>query len=197
MAHIKPQMLLDALQGLLVLEERDAMTRHIGQCEVCAGEFKQYAGLLDALSLPETEHAPSEAVEKANRIFQPTERSQPIVRETIASLVFDNWSGSAIAGIRGTAESRQLMLSAEGHDIHLNIDSAYIHGQLLTAGTQEFKSDFTAHLIDEDHTEIDSASANALGEFLLNRTSATEGSILIRFSDGHIIACPLPAGEEK
>ena len=65
------------------------------------------------------ENAPQSLLRNVEHMFD----EQPLtVRRVLASLVFDSFAQPALAGARGGAPaSRQMVLRAEGFDIHLKI----------------------------------------------------------------------------
>ena len=62
------------------------------------------------------------------------------LREVVARLVFDSFSDPLAVGVRGASDAQQLLMQAEGIDLHLRISYAprAIAGQLLQRYDERF-----------------------------------------------------------
>src|SRR4051812_30149011 len=82
--------------------------------------------------------APQRLLRKAEGVFAKTS-----IREVLASLIFDSFLYPSLAGARGSsASARQMVLRAEGFDIHLKIwgvtPGRRMAGQILARGEGSF-----------------------------------------------------------
>jgi hypothetical protein len=119
------------------------------------------------------ENAPQSVLRRAERVFDRSEStpSSRTLREVLASLVFDTLAQPALAGARGgttATTQRQLVLRAEGFDIHLKMwgvtPGRRIAGQILARGESAFVSGARLHLIREGE-RYDSTTVDKFGEF--------------------------------
>jgi len=93
----------------------------------------------------------------------------PTIPRVPALLVFDSLKQPALAGARGgTGTSRQVVLRAEGFDIHLKIWGASagkrMAGQILACGEGAFVRGSRLHLL-RDGERIGSTAVDKFGEF--------------------------------
>jgi hypothetical protein len=120
----------------------------------------------DRLHRHNLESAPAFVTHAANDIFEP--RNEKSLREIIASVLFDSFSQPALAGARGSAAARQLLLSAEQFDVHLRMSTVgnqrRIAGQILSRGKDIDLTGAQLHLLSEGK-RIETAVADQFGEF--------------------------------
>jgi hypothetical protein len=114
------------------------------------------------------ESAPQPVLRKAEGVFE-AKTPQASIREVLASLVFDSFLYPSLAGARGTSSSaRQMVLRAEGFDIHLKIwgvtPGRRMAGQILARGESAFVNGARLHLI-RDGERFHSTSVDKFGEF--------------------------------
>ncbi len=132
------------------------------------------AGDLDLMELPvllkraNLVSAPHSLLRAVEAVFdQPAERPRTI-REALAALVFDSFAQPSLAGARGAATSRQMVLRAEGFDIHLKIcgvaPSRRMAGQVLARNERSFVHGARLHLI-RDGERFISTAVDKFGEF--------------------------------
>jgi hypothetical protein len=114
------------------------------------------------------ESAPQSIIRGAENMFEPPAK-KPTVRQVLASLVFDSFAQPVMAGARGaTATSRQMVLQAEGYDIHLKIwgtaSARRMAGQILARSERSFVHAARLHLL-RDGERLDSTAVDKFGEF--------------------------------
>jgi hypothetical protein len=114
------------------------------------------------------ESAPQSLLRSVEGMFAQTEKPLTI-RQVLASLVFDSFAQPALAGARGgAAMSRQVVLRAEGFDIHLKIWGAVprrrMAGQVLARNEGSFVHEARLHLI-RDGERFVSTAVDKFGEF--------------------------------
>jgi hypothetical protein len=119
------------------------------------------------------ENAPQAVLRRAERVFAPAAAapSSGIIRQVLASLLFDSLAQPALAGARssgGVTSQRQIVLRAEGFDIHLKIwgvtPGKRLAGQILPRGEGSFVQAARLHLI-RDGERYDSTAVDKFGEF--------------------------------
>lgn len=119
------------------------------------------------------ENAPQSVLRRAERVFDrsgSSTASAGTLRQVLASLVFDSLAQPSLAGARGTTTTaqRQLVLRAEGFDIHLKMwgvaPGRRMAGQVLARGESAFVSGARLHLI-RDGERYDSVTVDKFGEF--------------------------------
>lgn len=91
------------------------------------------------------------------------------IRQVLASLVFDSFAQPSLAGARGGATTaRQMVLRAEGFDIHVKIwgvtPCRHMAGQVLARGDGAFMHRARLHLI-RDGERYSSTAVDKFGEF--------------------------------
>lgn len=108
-------------------------------------------------------------------------RMESAARPAIASTLFDSHAQPALAGTRGTAEARHLVLRAEGFDIHVKIwgpaSGRQMAGQILARGAAVPVEGARLHLLREGE-RMASTVADRIGEFGFN--SVPEGLLSIQ-----------------
>jgi hypothetical protein len=137
--HIPFGRLLDLAEGRLQADERNKLEAHISSCPRCAAEAGELERLIALMRSDTAEDAPQSVIKQAVILFQRREQpavstdSQKIIR---ASLRFDSLGMAPAFGVRsGEPSARQLLYSAEDHDIDLRIEPAeggwVLSGQVL------------------------------------------------------------------
>jgi len=94
---------------------------------------------------------------------------RPNIRRIVATLVFDSFAQPALAGARGGAVSaRQMVLRAEGFDIHLRIwaepPGRKMVGQILARKDGGSVEGTQLHLLHQEE-RFDTVTADKFGEF--------------------------------
>jgi hypothetical protein len=138
------------------------------------------------------ESAPQSVLRRAERVFdgsKPAAPSSGTLRKILASLVFDSLTQPSLAGARGTTTTmqRQLVLRAEGFDIHLKMwgvtPSRRIAGQILSRGESSFVSSARLHLI-RDGERYNSTTVDKFGEFEFEKVP--EGFLSLQIDLPHL-----------
>ena len=135
--HVKLDKLADMAEGRLAPSEQDALVAHTSTCHRCSEKLSQFRLAIEMMGSDTLEDAPSYALEMANRLIRT--RIKPdasVVKQVIVSLKFDSLQASPAFAVRSGANSeRQLLFSAGGNDLHLQIRQAeerwVISGQVL------------------------------------------------------------------
>jgi hypothetical protein len=102
-------------------------------------------------------------------------------------LTFDSFLTPAVAGARGSAGARQIVLEAPDIDVHLKVwmdeDHRRMAGQILPRGNEGFLPTAFVHLL-RGQERLDSSSTDAFGEFQL--AHVPDGAISIQIDLPHI-----------
>jgi hypothetical protein len=133
------------------------------------------------------ENAPQSLLRTAEGMFSPP-AAKPTIRQVLASMVFDSFAQPALAGARGASSmSRQMVLSAEGFDIHLKIwgtsSARRLAGQVLSRSESSFVHTARLHLI-RDGERFGSTAADKFGEFEFE--TVPEGFISLQVDLPHL-----------
>jgi hypothetical protein len=115
------------------------------------------------------ESAPQSLQRSAEGMFDQRVEKPLTIRQVLASLVFDSFAQPALSGARGGAAiSRQMVLRAEGYDIHLKIwgvaPQRRMAGQVLARNEGSFVHGARLHLI-RDGERFSSIAIDKFGEF--------------------------------
>jgi hypothetical protein len=142
--------------------------------------------------------APEHVIQRALNVWQARRQSQAepsLLQRVLAALTFDSGGASPLAfGMRSAGSAtRQLLFSAEGHDIDLRISPAgdpptdhwLVSGQVLGPD-----SEGVVVLTDENGATAGESPLNELGEFRLPRVRTGEYTVTVRLSGREIV---LPA----
>ena len=97
------------------------------------------------------------------------------MRTLIAEIVFNSLTHASLTGLRGSAESQQVILRAEDLSIHLRISKPdrerVILGQLLQGSPGKFVQGAQMNLISGSEN-IGSTATNVVGEFRFGKAPA-------------------------
>jgi len=115
------------------------------------------------------ESAPQSLLKSAEGMFNKLVEKPLTIRQVLASLIFDSFAQPALAGARGGAAiSRQMVLRAQGYDIHLKIwgvaPQRRMAGQVLARNEGSFVHGARLHLI-RDGERFSSTALDKFGEF--------------------------------
>jgi hypothetical protein len=127
--HITFEVLTD------IAEQRANEDPHLAECRECTETLQQLRHTFALMKKDAAEDAPRDVLFRAISLFQPAEKVS-LVRRIMAVISFDSLTSAPAFGTRsGATEVRQLIYSAEQHDIDLHISVAdnkwIIAGQLL------------------------------------------------------------------
>jgi hypothetical protein len=167
--HLTVDETLDLIEGRARESQISFWTAHAENCGECQEQLKSWKQLHFSLKNRILENAPERLVRDAEAVFEATTRQWiPTIRELIASVVFDSFAQPALAGARGTASARQIVLRAEEFDIHVRIsgesERRHMTGQVLARGEASFVRGAMLHLV-RDGKRFESTSVDKLGEF--------------------------------
>ena len=167
--HLSLDTALDLIEGRADSSQIEFWMNHIGACKSCGDQMEQWRHMKELLARNHLESAPDWLVKKAVGVFGSTEeRKESGFRRLVASLVFDSFAQPALAGARGAADARQLVLRAEEFDIHLKIwgehEQRHMVGQILPRGEAMFVDEAKLHLI-RNGERFESTLSDNFGEF--------------------------------
>ena len=167
--HLTVDETLDLIEGRARESQITFWTSHAEGCGECQEQLKIWKQLHFSLKNRVLANAPEGLIHKAEALMEaPTRKWIPALREVIASVVFDSLAQPALAGARGTATARQIVLRAEEFDIHVRIsgepERRHMTGQVLARGETDFVQGATLHLV-RDGKRFESTSVDKLGEF--------------------------------
>lgn len=126
-AHPAFETLLDFVENRLSQATRQQVMEHLASpCVVCQADVQAISDLLYLLQAEPLSEAPSATLRRAIRLFRRLqERPRTDTRlRLIAHLVFDSrLVPSALAAARGVGGERQMLYTAEGLDIDLQVNA--------------------------------------------------------------------------
>jgi anti-sigma factor RsiW len=135
--HIKFEKLADLAEGRAAASERDTLAAHISTCKRCSERLSRLQSTIEIMREDTAEDAPSYVLAKASELLRTRIKPAPSVfKQVLASLKFDSLHASPAFAVRsGATSERQLLFSASGNDLHLQIKRAeeqwIISGQVL------------------------------------------------------------------
>jgi hypothetical protein len=184
--HLSTEEALDLIEKKASQAQIDFWNSHILTCAGCGNQLKAWQEIRNLLHRHNLESAPAPVLHAAGAIFEPQAEKKSL-REAIASVLFDSFSQPALAGARGSAAARQLLLSAEEFDVHLRISivgtERRIAGQILSRGKDTDAAGAHLHLIQKGK-RIETAEADRFGEFEFQEV--TEGPLELEIELRHL-----------
>lgn len=138
--HIPSNRLADLAEGRLPPDEQVQLEAHLAACARCSGEVAELKRLVELMRADNAEDAPPSVIARTVRLFHsravPAPDSPGLRRHVAAVLRFDSAGLAPAFGVRsGEPSARQLLLSAEAHDLDLRIEPAdklwIVSGQVL------------------------------------------------------------------
>lgn len=179
--HVPIEELMDFADSRLSDENREAVGVHISSCDQCAAVVGRLESTLQLMKADKSVDAPRDVLMRAVSIFKRAEKSS-IVKQLIASLSFDSSSLAPAFGTRsGQTQSRQLIFTAEEHDIDLHIstedDKWIIAGQILGEDCQRGEVQLAGENI------LLSSSLDESCEFMLPAVPAGDYKLRLRLAD--------------
>jgi hypothetical protein len=126
-------------------------------------------------------------------------RQRPsLLQRVAAALTFDSRAQPAMLGVRGidsSASHRQLIYSSDAADLALNIFRRPADQRLDLSGQVFMKSDqlgepLSIHLLRQDN-ELETTSADDLGEFSFTALSNGEYTLLLRGAAAEVVVAPI------
>ena len=141
--HIPFDRLADLVEGGLEPAERRRVEAHVRICPPCASEVAWLRRTIGLMRADDMEDAPPPVIARAVRVFLPVgaEPAPGPVRRVLALLRFDSARPDFALDVRaGRAAPRQLLFSAEAHDLDVRVAPsgalAHVSGQLLGPTTE-------------------------------------------------------------
>jgi len=184
--HLSAEGALDLIDKKAPQEQVEFWNAHILTCSSCDTQLKAWQGILELLKRAHLENAPELLIQSANSVFEPPAARRSL-REVVASVLFDSFAQPALAGARGASAARQLLLSAEGFDVHLRVWSVgnerRIAGQILSRNKDKDVRGTQLHLLHEGK-RMDTAEADRFGEFEF--FEVTEGPLELEIELQHL-----------
>jgi len=167
--HLSSDVALDFVEGRLKGDEEVFWRNHLESCKDCTEDISRWRQLRTDLKRSHLTSASEELLRKTTDIFPYRPEELPFWRRSaIATLIFDSFQEPALAGARGGAEARQLVMRAEEFDIHIKIwgepDHRQLLGQLLPRGSVDFVHHARFHLY-RNGERIETAGVDEMGEF--------------------------------
>jgi anti-sigma factor RsiW len=138
--HIPFHRLVDLAEGRLPPDERERLQAHLAACGRCSREAAEIERLISLMRADTSQDAPRPVISRAVDLFRKSSSSKPaspgVKQRITASLRFDSLGLAPAFGVRsGEPSARQLLYSAESHDIDLRIEPAepawILSGQVL------------------------------------------------------------------
>jgi hypothetical protein len=171
--HLDTETVIDLVEERLEKATQQEWLRHTDDCAECSTELQSWKNLSLALKRSHLHSASGALLEKVHAMFEPPVQpacspSTGGLRQILATLIFDSFTQPAVAGARGQAASRQVVMRAEEFDIHVRIwatnENRQVLGQIQPRGTSTFIDTARLHLL-HNGERVSSASVNELGEF--------------------------------
>lgn len=175
MIHPTFEALLNFLEGQLPESERRAVEAHLASsCEQCDGNIARMGAVLEALSEDRSAAPPVAVLRRAISAHQKME-SVPAVQplRVLAEVLFDSRLHFSQAGVRGAAEPRQLLFTADPNiDIDLHImqenESTRMIGQII-APEQDPDPETVVCLRDETGKILQEEGTGPTGQFVFGQ----------------------------
>jgi hypothetical protein len=180
--HLSSEEALDLIEARAVEDQIRFWNYHVQTCSSCRQQLAAWKEMRSLLKRENVQNAPQSAIKMADAIFEPRQATEPQgLRQLIASVVFDSFAQPALAGARGASAARQLLLTAEGFDVHIRLWKAgqarRIAGQISSRGEQSVVPRIQVHLL-EDGKRVNTTGADDFGEFEF--AEVPEGSLQIQ-----------------
>ncbi len=165
MQHLTTEQLIGYAEAGLPEQQMRLIQQHAQECRACNSELNHWVSMFALMQGFSLQSAPRDAVQRCRDIYG---ISKPVsrLREILATLVFDSFEQPLAAGVRGDADSRQLLLSADDLDLHVRISqtSNVILGQLLQRSDKRFVSGARIQIFWKNET-VGTTVTDSLGEF--------------------------------
>ncbi|NNF07097.1 MAG: hypothetical protein HKN21_10080 [Candidatus Eisenbacteria bacterium] len=166
MSHMSFEEILRLTNGEFV--ETPEMRTHLAQCRSCDSRRSQVQELLVALKSPGLKDAPDTWVHKAVKHTLPKSYEAPLSGEVEAEIVFDS-ALHGVAGVRGEADRRQLVLAAKAFEVELSVPATdgkdrSVSGQVFALSEGETSSGLEIELVTQG-APPQNRQSNRHGEF--------------------------------
>jgi len=167
--HLTVDEALDLIEGRARESQITFWNAHSEICDDCRKRLETWREMHTRMGSLHLQDAPETLIRNAEAIFAaPSRLRVPTLRQVLASIVFDSFAQPAVAGARGAATTRQIVMQAETFDIHLKIsgdpNQRRVTGQVLARGESTFVGGAMLHLV-RNGERFESTSVDKLGEF--------------------------------
>ncbi len=196
MPHPSFESLLNYVDGSLPQDTRASIESHLnGPCARCQLRVRRLTQLLQQMAADTTVTPPSHVL---NRMLAVVRRLAPNRPRLPAQLVFDSWQHAPLAAMRGASQAQQLLFTAEGLDIDLQVSqgpaSATVRGQIL--GNEPADAQPTAMVVLQAGKEVvATAEPDRLGQFVFRSIPAGTYEIHIEYEQNDIAIDGLHLGQ--
>ena len=194
--------LIDFLDNRLAEHDRDQIAAHLSAgCTACDENRDWYDRVRLTASSDDSIAPPAWVLKRAVRIFEAHARPAigERIRQAIASLVFDSFARTSLAGVRSSeTTNRQLLYRAGDYSIDLQIASfdqpgAELIGQILREGEPGFESVSALKIeIVREEKPVLSTVTDEMGEFRISGVEHGVYDLHIELSEGSITVPDLP-----
>lgn len=186
--HLSSEMALDLIENRADEAQITYWTSHIAGCVGCNLQLNYWREMHVLLKRKHLENAPAALIQKAEAIFElNSQMSAAPKRRIMGLLLFDSFLQPAVAGVRGAAGTRQLVLRAEEFDIHVKIlgvaSEQRMTGQILARNTGAFVRGARLHLL-RNGEEFEATDVDQFGGFEFSKVP--EGILSIQIDLPHL-----------
>jgi hypothetical protein len=169
--HLTSELALDFADGRLAADQQIYWKGHLDTCDACAQDVHGWWRLKGDLKRSHLMSAPDHDLKMAIQLFPlGSTESRPGFRCILAARILDSFLQPAMAGARGTAAARQVVLRAGDFDIHVKVwgelHGKQMLGQLLSRDGRTFGQAARFHLM-QNGERLETTATNEMGEFHL------------------------------
>lgn len=184
-SHVSFGQLVDLIEDRLKPGERAQLQTHLADCAQCSNELAHLEHLVGLMRTDTAEDAPAPVLAHAVNLFQTQPARMPVAlglrHRLLAALRFDSIGLAPAFGVRaGEPRARQLLFSAEAHEIDLRIEPAgaawIISGQVLGESAAGERAEL--HGVTGDTQ----AAFNAQSEFVLPPVAAGRYKLILHLA---------------
>jgi len=182
--HVPFAQIADIAEGRPSPDEQD-LRAHVSLCSRCTADLDWLNRLFRLARTDDMEDAPAHVVNRAARLLRQVSapRAAGPVRQVLGALRFDSARTAALGVRAGQASARQLLFSADDHDVDLRTSPAgplwSVAGQVLGPG------EGGAALLTGPAGQAE-AALNDMLEFSLPPVPAGDYTLLLRIGDTEI-----------
>jgi hypothetical protein len=196
MTHPTFETLLNYVDGRISGDERTGIEAHLSlPCSRCQVRVQRIGEVLQLMAQDSTVTSPSPVL---RRMLAAIRRLTPNRPRIPVQLVFDSWQHAPLAAMRGATTSQQLLFSAEGVDIDLQVspdsNGATVRGQILSNSENVAQpAPFIVLQAGEDITA--SSETDKLGQFVFRSVPAGTYDLHIEFEQNQLAIEGLQIGK--
>ncbi len=164
-SHIALETLVDIAEKRLESGALETAMAHVETCSACKDKLHRLQQVIDLMTTDTAEDAPRDLLASALNVFSP-QRVSAAVPRIVAALTFDSRSSRPAFGMRSLqTDWRQMIYSAQEHDVDLRIRVQ--NNECVIAG-QVIRESCSGGLVEiSGATGSTQASLNSLCEFTL------------------------------